>query len=273
MNNITTYISDLNLIDFLKKINKKNLEESKIIFNLYSVKQQESIILSMIHISESFYNSFSYLLDDNRKNLEDTITNSVLFYSLSKKALETETFSNYAYFFNYYFDNLVHHDKKYIFDILFYRKNIKIILNNLHIKFNHKEKQIIINILKKGNYNLNIDYKRMIIKKMFFYDDLLKKNAEITQSENFDLFFENILMVKDLNSIKNIVHNIFFQDITRYSMDRFRKDLFIKFVLEHTYIYLSIKNKLIKMIQIELFNDIFIEIDEIISQKKNLANF
>lgn len=52
----------------------------------------------MIRISDSFYEKFLFLLENNRKNVEDTITNSELFYSLSKKAFETGNFANHCYF-------------------------------------------------------------------------------------------------------------------------------------------------------------------------------
>lgn len=265
------------IFDFLSKIDKKDIDTTKKIFNEYNQQEKNEIIYSFClnsqvlrdNIPEDYYHN-------NYEKLESIFFDDYLFHSICKDLLIKNKFSRYLNIFYKKMIKIVSDDRDYIFQLIKFTNNLDILINNQNINFSYKQKKEILELVKKKNIK-DCYLKELIINKIGFYQEILIPQKDIPDIEDIDLFFRYFLKIQNLKQMNNMVINIFFNYIHKYNIeDKFRKDLFIRFALENSYIYKTIKNLLIKSLEkthYQMFDDVFNEIDEIFVQRKNLENF
>lgn len=265
------------IFDFLSKIDKKDIETTTKIFNEYSENEKHDIIylfcldnpIILTDIPEQDY-------QNNYEKLEIIFFKEPLFHSICKELLIQNKFSKYLNIFYKKLITIVSNDTDYIFHLIKFTNNLDILKNNPNIKFSRKQKEEILILVKKKIIN-DCYLKEIIINKIGFYDDILLQFKDKPTIEDINLFKKHFLKIQNLKKIKNMVINIFFNYIHQYNIeDVFRKELFINFVLEHPFIYKTIKIPLINSLNkthYTMFDDLFKEIDDIFLQRKNLENF
>ena len=279
------------IINFLLQIKDENIENSIKIFNQYNKEEKYQIIYLFTTLEETFFVSnnlkdvfFKYFVNNNLKNIfnnnlpkiEEVIFADSSFHSICKDLLIKNKFSRYSNIFYKKMIKIISDDRDYIFQLIKFTNNLDILKNNQNIYFSYKQKKELLELVKKKNIN-DCYLKELIINKIGFYDDILLQFKDKPTIEDINLFKKHFLKIQNLKKIKNMVINIFFNYIHQYNIeDLFRKDLFINFVLEHSFIYKTIKTPLITSLNkthYTMFDDVFNEIDEIFVQIKNLENF
>lgn len=265
------------ILDFLSKIDKKDIDTTTKIFNEYNQQEKNEIIYSFCLDSPVLLsNILEEHYDNNYEKLEIIFFKEALFHSICKELLIQNKFSRYLDIFYKQMIKIVSDDRDYIFQLIKFTNNLDILMNNQNTNFSYKQKKELLELVKKKNIN-DCYLKELIINKIGFYEDILLQFKDKPTIEDINLFKKHFLKIQNLKKIKNMVINIFFNYIHQYNIeDLFRKDLFINFVLEHSFIYKTIKKPLITSLNethYTMFDDLFKEIDDIFLQRKNLENF
>ncbi len=202
------YYNNYDAKDAISYFNTKNSVERKEIINTFFRIYDSN--LSFVRTS-SCYEFYNKICPAALKNI---FISDSLYQNYISEYINNPNFIKFKNLVDDFFSNVIITHKIDFLKLFSISPSKKLLLNNLDFEFNEEEKNEIKKIIDSKLKIKELEYRKIIINKIGFYNTYLYfEFNESSKEEEFEFFFENINKFDDKQLLKIVFHNFFYNVI------------------------------------------------------------